>query len=288
MKNFDESLTALSALETRYKQAQETAECYHALLTDELAFLIAEETNKGKDFGCATELFEEFEDRFPTVSPAALAVNVAKKLQKSRKNRDIFCSFGRMPEKGMSICYQKNSYIQRAADLCPKDTRFFYAEDYEDAAVRAANREQDACILPYIAPNGGKLPGIARLIEEQGLCKTELFFVRQGETGNAGYLLLTPIPLYRPNATHLELMIDPPNRLNFTELSLFAKHLGIHATFPETFSENNARDFSRSCILTFTGEAEDLKIAAEAIGLLCPESRVTGFYCISKEQALQN
>ena len=280
MKNSDESITALSALETRCRQAKDTAESYHALLAEEVATFIAEEANKGS----VPELFNGFADRFTSLSPATLAINVAKKLQKSRKNRDTFFSFGRMPEKGMSVCYQKNNYIQRAADLCPKDTRFFYAEDYEDAAVRTANGEEDACILPYIAPDGGRLPGIARLIEEQGLCKTELFFVRHGEAGDAGYLLLTPAPLYRPDATHSELAIDPPNRLNFTELSLLEKQLNVHTAFPEAFSENKAADFSGSCTLTFTGEAENLRIAAEAIGLLCPESHITGFYRIIKEK----
>ena len=174
----------------------------------------------------------------------------------------------------------KSRFSEEALEKSGLSGEFYYAEDFEECCEAVADRQKTGCFLPFSDSNGQPMPGIARLVSENGLKKQKVFLL-ENEGQKAGYALFVKDLTVDAQADHLEVGLYPEGMLSLSGLLELSEILGLSASLNVQPSEESTGKH-KSWQIVLQGETEKLKEALFSLGLFCPALSLNGFYTRQK------
>ncbi len=279
------ALTALKSQKARAAAAYEKSEAYEELLYAECARLLAEQCRTFRKEDAQSLFSPVLNGSNPLPRPHLLALAFEKALEQKFGTVPPPDGFSQKKELRPRICYMKNRFLQRVADLSGVDADWFYAGSFREACEEVTAGEREGCLLPYLDGEGRPLPGIARLISEYGLKKRKLFLLEMEEQFS-GYLFLFPTLLPDRHAQVLEVELFPENQRKLTEALSLCDALGVNHSLPlPILQREDEENRSLSSVVKIYGGFKTLMRVLFCISLLIPDAAATGFYEIRKLKA---
>ena len=265
--------TALKALHERAERSGKRAKIYENYAAKELA-------SADSDEEAFSEAVREAVSSCGVRNPFLAALAVAKVFEEKRT--PLFyreeLHFTR-PEKE-KILLVKSRFSEEALEKSGLSGEFYYAEDFEECCEAVADRQKTGCFLPFSDSNGQPMPGIARLVSENGLKKQKVFLL-ENEGQKAGYALFVKDLTVDAQADHLEVGLYPEGMLSLSGLLELSEILGLSASLNVQPSEESTGKH-KSWQIVLQGETEKLKEALFSLGLFCPALSLNGFYTRQK------
>ena len=277
------SLPALRGLLEKSEQTLRRAEDFFRLFVLESAeHLLAQMCEKKQAEDCLT-LFEEYlRECDPRVFPKeTLSVQIALEICRLATERGINLPFFKtelLPPPA-DLCYVKSRFTETLIPLLEEEHAIYYAEDFEDACIKASEGTRQGCLLPYMGEDRLPLQGVARLIDEYDLKKCRYFHVDSGDQ-DCVYLLLSAHLRPEKDADHMEIMAASGRKMIEAVLALCEKQQllsdlpaplrGVH--------DPASRSDTHFCRFTLQGSREDLSLFYGVLRLCLPESTICGLY----------
>lgn len=272
--------TALKALHERAERSGKRAKIYENYAAKELARALFPLYSADSDEEAFSEAFRDAVSSCGVRNPFFAALAVAKIFEEKRT--PLFYSeelhFTR-PEKE-KILLVKSRFSEEALEKSGLSGEFYYAEDFEECCEAVADRQKTGCFLPFSDSNGQPMPGIARLVSENGLKKQKVFLL-ENEGQKAGYALFVKDLTVDAQADHLEVGLYPEGTLSLSGLLELSEILGVSVSLNVQPSEESTGKH-KSWQILLQGETEKLKEALFSLGLFCPTLSLNGFYTRQK------
>lgn len=271
---------ALRALHEKAENAGKKAKIYENYAAKELARVLFPLYRANVDEEAFSEAFKEAISSCGVRNPFLVALAIAKIFEEKKIPffyREEFLSA--YPKK-MRTLLVKSRFSEEALEKSGLSGEFYYAEDFEECCEAVADRQKTGCFLPFLDSTGQPMPGIARLVSENGLKKQEVFLL-ENEGQKAGYALFVKDLVADSLANHLEVSLFPEETLSLSGLLDLSETLDLSVSLKAQPSEESTGK-RRSWQILFQGPSEKLKKMLFSLGLFCPTLSLNGFYTWKK------